>query len=514
MNNEELASAAWRQLREATLAGAPQPPPDAAADTTWQLIFDRIAPGDALDNGAYLMTAPISQPTNPDPTPNPSRRAPAARWLAASLAALVVVALVAVLTQFHSAPPAVGQHGGTVVVPTPRPFGGNGKCPAEYSNPGITHSIALGEISMVSPTEGWAVGGLDHFGTGVSQGILLHFINGQWVTDTDLANAQDITSLSMDSPTDGWLTVDVPNAQYGSLAHYDGQHWQPVPLPVVAPTQPPGTTYMGSNSFSNLTVRMYSATDGWIMPFQSQTNGQATLLHYDGTAWRIVKTPYISTDLKFYQFYDFAVTGPNELWIAGNYTDDSGTASSGQTVRIIHYLNGQWSASTNLPGGPNGTIDQIAMASSTNGWAYGEIGQGYPSVLLHYDGKSWQKAALPYTAADSLGGLAGLTTGPDGSLWAIETEGINGSIANTVSKKLVHLVNGQWQSQTLPNPSTDPLLPFQAGEVVPLANGDIWVMGDILHQRNCGPLEVTGIAQGVILQEHNGQWTQTIEPVG
>lgn len=282
--------------------------------------------------------------------------------------------------------------------------------------------------------------------------------------------------------------------------HGNGQHWHLVPLPVTVPVAQPGDTFTSAQTFTNLIVRMNSPTDGWLMPYQVQSVGHAILFHYDGTAWQTITTPFVSTQAIFYQFFGLASAGPNDLWVVGNHTDDSGSAGSGQTVFMAHYHNGQWNTVTNLPSGPNGSIEDVVMASPTNGWAAGQAGQGYQSLLWHYDGSTWQQAALPPQLATQ--NWIHMTVGADGTLWAMSTNAI------------FQLVSGQWQTLTVPNPSTDPLLGFRIDKIVPLASGDIWVMGNIAHQLSCPPLNTTGLGQGVILHDHNGQWSQTIEPVG
>jgi hypothetical protein len=513
----ELAE--WQHVRAATQATAPQPPTDFAGNRTRQAIFAHIA--QANHTGGLLMS---SDPIDADATPAPNtlsprvpdvmhRGNPAARWVAVSLALALVVGLAAVLAQLHKS--GAGSHttdgsstttiSTTTAVGTPPLRGGYGTCPPEDVQPPITRAIELTDLAMVSPTEGWAVGGVAQFGLAPMQGTLLHLVNGQWLNDTDLGSAPGIGSIAMTSPTDGWLTYSAPAASQNDsttspaeagLAHYDGQHWHAVPLPdsLVFDTIQP---------FPRLIVRMASATNGWIFPFQVQPNGPAVFLHYNGTAWQPVTAPFPSslTPPKFYQFYDLAITGPDELWVIGDYTDDAG---GGQTMVIVHYLNGQWSQVPNLG---TGTLDTIAMTTPTDGWIAGHGGAGYHQVLLHYDGTTWQSVATPAPLNDANANVAALTAGPDGTIWGLLFDNITFTDA-----QIVHLVNGQWQTQMIPNPTTDHNQQFTAGKVIPLANGDLWVVGDILHQRGCPPVETSELGQGVILQQHAGQWNSTIEP--
>ena len=373
-----------------------------------------------------------------------------------------------------------------------------GACPAGAQSTALTQSVELSDLAMVSPTEGWAVGGLDHFGTGTSQSVLLHLVNGQWVTVHDLDATAGITSLAMTSATDGWATISALNSDQFRLAHYDGQHWTTSPMPTGFIPPPDGGTYFGPTSFQ---IRMAAPDDGWVMPFQVQHGGNATLLHYDGTAWRLVQTPFVSDNFKFYQFFDMSVAGPDDLWIVGNYTDDSGSSASGQTMFIAHDDHGQWSQVAHLG---TGSLQTIAMRSSADGWIFGQNGSGQEWLAYHYDGTAW-KPATPPASSGGESFLNGLTSGPDGSYWAIS--------AATSGSHLLHLVNGHWQATAIPFPPGSGNLPLFPHTVVPLADGDVWVVGDLSHQRGCAPAKVTDISQGAILHLHNGHWSAVVEPV-
>lgn len=234
-----------------------------------------------------------SDPSSPDPSDDampathasvprapggPRRPAPSARWAAISAMLVIVVGLAAVLAQLSRT--GAGSHttgtfstsrvGTTSVFGTPPDHGGRpGTCPPEDVHPPISHSIALADLAMVSPTEGWAGGGVSQFGTFSEQGVLQHLVNGQWITDSDLSQAASIDSIAMTSPTDGWLTfrgvspsgINSTTPTPFGLAHYDGQHWRAVPLPDSAIFDNPQSVF-------RLIVRMASATNGWIMPYQ------------------------------------------------------------------------------------------------------------------------------------------------------------------------------------------------------------------------------------------------------
>lgn len=117
---------------------------------------------------------------------------------------------------------------------------------------------SLSAVSVVSASEGWAVG----WGGGSKAGVatFAHLHGGAW-TLQQLQNLQGLSDVSMISASDGWA---VGGANTSLLLHYAGGEW----TQVESPTEDPLTT-----------VRMVSASDGWA------AGGGGALLRYQGGGW-------------------------------------------------------------------------------------------------------------------------------------------------------------------------------------------------------------------------------------
>ncbi|TVL93767.1 hypothetical protein CD790_01570 [Streptomyces sp. SAJ15] len=65
-------------------------------------------------------------------------------------------------------------------------------------------------------------------------------------------------------------------------------------------------------------------------------------------------------------------------------------------------------------------LDGVAVLADDDVWAVGSTGFPEPEkpVLLHYDGKSWSKVAVPGVGA-ARAGLKTVAAGPDGQVWAV-----------------------------------------------------------------------------------------------
>jgi hypothetical protein len=302
----------------------------------------------------------------------------------------------------------------------------------------------------------------------------------------------------MTSPTDGWIGgVDTSSASLGDseaqavrlLYHYDGHSWQATPLQSGLFADTDGGTA------GETIVRMFSATDGWLMVRDASIIGTYSVLHYDGASWQRVPTPFASSQDIFSTFYDIAVTGADDVWLAGAHTDDSG--HGGQNVILAHYHGGQWSTVANPP---TGVVDTIAMTAPTSGWAVGY------NRLLRLDGQHATFVALPAGLLRASETIVAVNTAPDGTLWLTGASGMDSMDPAQMSAFLLHRQSdGTWERITMPYHE-------YLGQLDILAPDDIWVIGAIVHYQGCAPASVTSINQGVILHWHAGQWSQVVEP--
>jgi hypothetical protein len=412
-------------------------------------------------------------------------------WLAGGLAVIIVAALIIM----HIAMPQnLVVSKGLTPLGSSRSINVSGTCSPQTQS-SISQAITLSDLAMVSPAEGWAAGAVTHFGGQATAGVILHYSHSMWQQIAGNFPNMEFDSISMISPADGWIGgVDTSDASLGDseshpirlLYHYDGQSWRPASL---------ASTLFGDTnggSAGETIVRMYSATDGWLMVRDATTVGVETILHFNGVTWRQVQTPFTSTSNIFSIFYDMAVTGPNDVWLAGAHTDDSGDGG-GQQAILAHYQNGRWSTVANPP---MGSADTLAMVTATQGWA-----TDY-NQLLSINDRQATGDPLPIGLVGATDRLISANAAPDGSLWVVGDSFPSGKIGAF----LLHRdSNGVWNRITVPYDESMYTLDI-------LAPNDIWAVGSIPHLRGCAPALVTEIAQGTILHWNGSQWSQVIEP--
>jgi Putative zinc-finger len=355
----------------------------------------------------------------------PQRRP--SNWYA-TVAAIVVVALFAILfgalAARHRVPASVAQPTATpITLPPALPIPGNlfaaaaiggtnfwiggDDLLASYDGHGGWQKIAIPSgasiksISMVTPTEGWAVGGI-----GNTTPILMHDHNGVWQTvpppEIPTRFIGTKIGVKMASANDGWLwdgvklfrlvqgiwtSVTTPfdpsliafNAVDPAIAATPGEAWVSV-----------GYTlwhfhhdeWIAEGNFGSHYVHglsMVSSTEGWAVGNLSGAKPPILndIWHYDGSAW----SPFPSApDVLNQQGYAI-----DQLFI---YSHDDGWASTTFPGHLLRYHQGQWSLAT-IPA--NLLVQQVLTLGPDDAWAIGStITSPANVILLRYHNGVWQ----------------------------------------------------------------------------------------------------------------------------
>ncbi len=114
--------------------------------------------------------------------------------------------------------------------------------------------IILRGIAMVSPVEGWAVGGLGNS----SNGVIVHYVGGRWLVHTVID--QSLYGVTMRSATEGWAVGDL-----GAVYHYSNGQWSKM-------TSPASYTLYG--------VTTLATGEAWAVGIGG------ALLHYHSGSWQ------------------------------------------------------------------------------------------------------------------------------------------------------------------------------------------------------------------------------------
>ncbi|HEU4782883.1 MAG TPA: hypothetical protein VFS83_06060, partial [Ktedonobacterales bacterium] len=306
----------------------------------------------------------------------PDRAGRGVQWmrvLLGTVAAALVVALLAgmLLTRMHAP---LGQiNDGHSNVPTTLPA--KGTCATADIKAHLPANSSFGSLDMVSPDEGWAIGGVvDPMTLEAGESFILHYHNCVWAPISTSIPVAGLSSLSMGSPTDGWAVGNTNGGGAPFALHYTGGVWKQV--------TPPGESALNGATYS--TVYMLSANEGWIT-FNHMKNRQGYLtqglLHLVNGRWSVVNTPFPGIDTVL-------PVAPNEAWVLGDTTE------SQQVPDLYHYRAGTWTRTTP----PSGIwLSSMRMVAPNDIWASGQrnaVSSSATGAALHYDGSQWHEVPV------------------------------------------------------------------------------------------------------------------------
>jgi hypothetical protein len=323
----------------------------------------------------------------------------------------------------------------------------------------------LSSVQMLSPGEGWAVGGFYQAATAttpsVSGALILHYSSGQWRRARAPSNQEiglrdaEIQSVAMVSTDEGWAVGSgnfdgsIPSA---FILHYSAGKW---------------TTWSTISDAELWSVQMLSPTDGWASGGGGWGTDQGAttsiLLHYNGTKWNPVQVPSVD-----------GITSLDML------SADNGWATGTDT--ILHYDGKQWSIFQHLQG-----VYGLSMDSPTDGWAIGFLNFPYnhtssSNEVWHYTGSRWVQGSLPNTV-DSNAQILALSMDSVSDGWAVGYG--NGDKGQARYALYLHYTNGQWVQ--VQGPGKDNI-----NSVTMLSADEGWAVGN----------------GGVVMHYLNGAWTQ------
>lgn len=346
--------------------------------------------------------------------------------------------------------------------------------PPHPSFPGTQGLFA--DVSMVSPTEGWALAQVTKTPDGKSTPntvTFYHYQHGLWTPETVTLSASAATTLqtggvggfngvlSMDSATDGWAVAS--NFNRGSvLFHFTDGKWQEAQqapsdnlgsIQALSETSAwaySGTTYYGQipsvyhfdgtqwtqQTLSGITeqsrlvaVQMASDSLGWAIASASgdYANPNYTVFQYAGNnTWTIHSTLNAGN---LGDISGMAMVSSTEGWAFGSRAiDGPSSVTAGKPVpqALYHYSNGKWQTAPMSLSGTFVTLQKIVMRSAHDGWIIAQDQNQRPGVtasgiqkhtiLLHYDGSTWTEAQTPDVGGDA-SAITGMSFAGDGG-WA------------------------------------------------------------------------------------------------
>ena len=415
----------------------------------------------------------------------PSRR-PRLGGFVAAVAALLVVVLAFGLLHNRLGQPALG---------TPIP---------SFPN---TNGL-IGGVSMVSPTEGWAIGHVTRTAEGAhpaGEVAFYHYLNGIW-TPTYLPTHENFIqdgydgfngTISMDSATDGWAVVHNYN-HTTTLFHYTGGTWGIMPADQI------------------YTPQAFAPNSVWAIANTIQNSQESDVTHFDGTSWTLQHLDVLTNRAQM-AIVQLSMLSDKEGWaLIGSSGGKNGPAKA----LVMHYLNGTWTVHSALDDSLTADFIGISMTSATEGWAIGEKsvpdarGNTYhvplAPLFYHYTNGQWHATTQPITQNDDIQMNAITQQSPtDGWIIGLDHGVLYNQTVSDFSRHLalLRLQAGQWHRVEIPSTGAT------NDEITAIsftANGTGWAVGyssNIPFSDTIDREQVTAHAIPLLLLYQDGQWT-------
>ena len=423
-------------------------------------------------------------------------------------------------------------------------FGAHSFGPPRYSFKGTTGLFA--DVSMVSPTEGWALAQVTRTAAGehsLHDVTFYHYLDGTW-TPVTVQTSYDFSdggvsgfngTISMDSASDGWAVAHNFN-RFSVLLHDSGGAW----------TQVYGAPDLW-------TIQALAPNSVWAISGLEDHSTLPTLLHYDGSAW----TPQAIQGLpdgKGAQVISFRMRSASDGWALVNMVDPQGGAASGNggsstsatatpaqgqptsavpfptsaiqggyysntgTYGLAQYSGGAWTLKTTFSGGEFANFGALAMVSDTEGWALGSkivaqngVTEVAPmhQLLYHYKDGRWSSTPVNVSG----GGYVALQcitmrSPSDGWIVGAQSNVRPGTTASNYQQQtiLLHYDGSHWSQVSVPDTGT----PVNA--VTGLAftsDGGVWAAGyvsNISPSQTVQDTDILAHASPMLWSFHDGAW--------
>jgi len=257
--------------------------------------------------------------------------------------------------------------------------------------------------------------------------------------------------------------------------HWNGSHWRIITSPNPA----------GRGADNELdAVAATSRSNAWAAgQFWNGANWQPQIEHWNGKAWRVVKTPDPGGHAARDGLTAVTATSPSSAWAVGEYA-----AGSTERALILRWNGRAWrQAASPNPGGTHGSVlNAITAVSPSSIWAVGEYwtATAEKTMVLHWGGRLWRQVASPNAGGGSPGSaLAGIAFGSKSRAWAAGSYFTASSVQQTLTE---HWNGRRWRIVASPDPGG----PAQTNELVAIAAAgpQAWAVGNASSGHTYFPL--------------------------
>jgi hypothetical protein len=239
-----------------------------------------------------------------------------------------------------------------------------------------------------------------------------------WSTVPSSAELKTPEAIAPVAANDIWIVgnkgLDTGRITTGA-EHWDGNSWTMFPTPNAGSQ----TSLVGADALSSndvWAVGYYTSDED---PNEMNTGFYKTLVqHWDGTQWQQVASPNVGQYSN--TLADVDALRPDRAWAVGYYRPDK----THRNPLILRWDGTAWRRVpvTDLPspGTLSNALLGVAAVDENDVWVVGykksSGGQGYQSLVLHYDGTAWTEIEVPAVGEGNI--LTGIFVVSGDDIWA------------------------------------------------------------------------------------------------
>jgi hypothetical protein len=339
-------------------------------------------------------------------------------------------------------------------------------------NQGIGDNV-LSSVTALSPNDVWAVGYYSN-ASNVAQTLVQHWDGSNWsiVPSPNQGSGPNILyGVAAAGPADVWA---VGSQAAGSRSEPLAEHWNGTAWTIVA-TPGPGTAY---NELNGVAVR--SSSDIWAVGYYGNNvnvNSLAPLVeHWNGTAWSVVPSPNPDPVSNLSLFTGVALTGPNDVWAAGYYTD----ANSYYHTLVEHWNGSIWGVVASPDEGVSADLLGVAATSPGDAWVVGQYaGNVAETVAELWNGTAWSIVPSPNAGPVNDNYLVHVTALSRNNVWAVGSYSDDSNVNKTLAQ---HWDGTVWSDTPSNNVQSARQNVFRG--IAAATTNDVWAVGNYVTGNN------------------------------
>ncbi len=281
----------------------------------------------------------------------------------------------------------------------------------------------LTSVAALASDDVWAVGDFASIGPRLPAPLIEHWNGRSWslqptraLTRLKTALPQTLTSVAALAPDDVWVLGTPGSNSSDVYLHWNGTSWKLFRGPNIG-------VHYGSAAMQVIATdhrRHLWAAGGWMRRYgEAGVPGGGTVESWNGRRWEVDRHAAWKEPLT-----RVSPVAPDDVWaITGGSFTTAGTYGI-SPVQVLHWNGSTWKVELSVGGASSVDLTGLAAVSADDAYVMGQDIPTQQPFIDHWDGIRWRSLPLGPTGHIPRLGSIGLTVTADGSITALDTEGL------------------------------------------------------------------------------------------